>query len=157
MAWRRAETVASAALHGAVMAAVGDATHFQTARAGPFAGLLKVAQVGAHVFYRVSTHSYASAIAHAAAAPAVAAANGRVRVEFASFRIAQASAAPDKPADAPVAIQAAVAVPTPVHQPVAPILAKGAPAAAVSADARKAADPAKVETGAATSPALTQS
>ena len=56
-AWRRSEQVASAALHGAVMAAVGDATHFQNARGGPFAGLMKVAQVGAHVFYRFGGHA----------------------------------------------------------------------------------------------------
>lgn len=53
-AWRRAERVAARALGGAVMAQVGGATHFHVARLSPewSPGLLKVAQVGAHVFYR---------------------------------------------------------------------------------------------------------
>ena len=61
-AWRRAQDVARAALHGAVMGAVGDATHFQTAHGGPFAGLLRVAQVGAHVFYRFAGHDGSTAM-----------------------------------------------------------------------------------------------
>ena len=64
VAWRRAQTIASSAMHGAVMTAVGDATHFQGARASPFAGLLKVAQVGAHIFYRFGGHAGASAMFH---------------------------------------------------------------------------------------------
>jgi spore germination cell wall hydrolase CwlJ-like protein len=53
-AWRRAERVAARALDGAVMAAVGNATHFHIAQISPGWGprLLRVAQVGAHVFYR---------------------------------------------------------------------------------------------------------
>ncbi len=53
-AWRRAESVAAKALDGQVMAEVGDATHFHVASSGSnfSAGLLKVAQIGAHVFYR---------------------------------------------------------------------------------------------------------
>jgi hypothetical protein len=64
-AWRRSEEVALAALHGSVMTAVGDATHFQSARGGAFAGLMKVAQVGAHVFYRFAGHAGAPAMFHA--------------------------------------------------------------------------------------------
>ena len=62
VAWRRAQTIASNALHGTVMAAVGDATHFQAARASAFAGLLKVAQVGEHIFYRFAGRSGAAAM-----------------------------------------------------------------------------------------------
>jgi hypothetical protein len=52
-AWRRAEQVAHRALSGAVMADVGRATQFQAARLGGWAnGLLKVAQIGEHVFLR---------------------------------------------------------------------------------------------------------
>ena len=69
VAWRRAQTIASAALHGAVMAAVGDATHFQTARSGSFAGLMKVAQVGAHVFYRFTGRAGATAMFRQAPSP----------------------------------------------------------------------------------------
>lgn len=55
-AWRRAREIAENALEGAVMAQVGTATHFHAARVGdPFGdGLKKVAQVGAHIFYRFS-------------------------------------------------------------------------------------------------------
>ena len=56
------------------MSAVGDATHFQAARASPLAGLLKVAQVGAHIFYRFGGHAGAPAMFHqtpgASSAPA---------------------------------------------------------------------------------------
>ncbi len=53
-AWRRAIKVAQRAIGGAVMAEVGDATQFQAARSGGWAGgLFRVAQVGAHVFYRL--------------------------------------------------------------------------------------------------------
>lgn len=53
-AWRRAEQVAAKALDGSVMASVGNATHFHVASLSPGWGprLLRVAQVGAHVFYR---------------------------------------------------------------------------------------------------------
>jgi spore germination cell wall hydrolase CwlJ-like protein len=57
-AWRRAESVAAQALDGQVMAEVGDATHFHVVGAGSnwSSGLLKVAQIGAHVFYRFGGH-----------------------------------------------------------------------------------------------------
>lgn len=51
-AWRRAEQVAAKALDGSVMAEVGNATHFHVSRLNPGWNLLKVGQVGSHVFYR---------------------------------------------------------------------------------------------------------
>jgi spore germination cell wall hydrolase CwlJ-like protein len=53
-AWRRAQTIASRALDGFVMAEVGSATHFHTLNVAPLWGprLMRVAQVGMHVFYR---------------------------------------------------------------------------------------------------------
>ncbi|MEO6376639.1 MAG: cell wall hydrolase [Caulobacteraceae bacterium] len=54
-AWRRAREIAQNALQGAVMAQVGTATHFHAARVGdPGWGerLAKVAQIGAHIFYK---------------------------------------------------------------------------------------------------------
>ncbi len=53
-AWSRAERVAARALNGFVMAEVGNATHFHTINVSPFWGprMLRVAQVGLHVFYR---------------------------------------------------------------------------------------------------------
>jgi spore germination cell wall hydrolase CwlJ-like protein len=54
-AWRRAEEVAAHALAGFVMPAIGESTHFHVAGAQPGwgRGLLRVAQVGLHVFYRL--------------------------------------------------------------------------------------------------------
>jgi spore germination cell wall hydrolase CwlJ-like protein len=54
-AWTRAQQIASRALSGGVMAAVGNATHFHTLSVAPAWGpnLLRVAQVGLHVFYRL--------------------------------------------------------------------------------------------------------
>jgi len=53
-AWRRAEAVAAHALAGAVMAQVGKATHFHAVDMGaPWSqDMIRVAQVGMHVFYR---------------------------------------------------------------------------------------------------------
>ena len=53
-AWRRAETVAARALSGVTVASVGKATHFHAARLGTVwaEGMIRVAQVGLHVFYR---------------------------------------------------------------------------------------------------------
>lgn len=53
-AWNRAQKVASRALAGTVMSEVGSATHFHTTGVAPNWGprLMRVAQVGMHVFYR---------------------------------------------------------------------------------------------------------
>lgn len=53
-AWRRAQAVAADALSGAVMATVGNATHYHNLTVSPNwgASLLRVAQVGSHQFYR---------------------------------------------------------------------------------------------------------
>ncbi len=80
-AWRRAEQVAARALTGFVMPSVGNATHFHAVGVQPGwgPGLMKVAQVGLHVFYRFGGFSSRSAhfdnesdsaVADNAAAPA---------------------------------------------------------------------------------------
>ncbi|HEX6860516.1 MAG TPA: cell wall hydrolase [Caulobacteraceae bacterium] len=53
-AWSRARDVAAKALAGAVAANIGNATHFHTINVSPHWGpnLLRVGQVGLHVFYR---------------------------------------------------------------------------------------------------------
>ncbi|MGA0546495.1 cell wall hydrolase [Brevundimonas sp. VNH65] len=53
-AWNRARTVASAALSGSVFAPVGNATHFHTTAVSPSwrNALVRVNQVGQHLFYR---------------------------------------------------------------------------------------------------------
>jgi spore germination cell wall hydrolase CwlJ-like protein len=54
VAWDRAQNVAARALSGTVMGSVGNATHFHTINVQPGWGpnLLRVAQVGLHVFYK---------------------------------------------------------------------------------------------------------
>lgn len=53
-AWRRAREVAAKAMGGYVMAEVGNATHFHTTGVAPGwrNHLMRVAQVGTHIFYR---------------------------------------------------------------------------------------------------------
>lgn len=53
-AWRRAQKVAERALGGHVMGQVGNATHFHTVNVSPGWGprMVRVQQVGLHVFYR---------------------------------------------------------------------------------------------------------
>lgn len=52
--WARARAVASAALNGTVVAAVGTATHYHTDWVAPYWAprLSKVVQIGTHIFYR---------------------------------------------------------------------------------------------------------
>jgi spore germination cell wall hydrolase CwlJ-like protein len=67
-AWDRARSVASRALGGYVMNEVGGATHFHVASLGAVwgGGMVKIAQVGQHVFYGFSGRR--GAIAHDVAA-----------------------------------------------------------------------------------------
>lgn len=53
-AWKRAERVAARALGGYVMPEVGNATHFHTTQVAPGWGprMIRVGQVGMHIFYR---------------------------------------------------------------------------------------------------------
>lgn len=107
-AWRRSKTVASRALHGGVMASIGEATHFQTVRSGAFAGLLKVAQIGAHAFYRFAGHAGSDSMFHQAPAPshgglvtAEIKVDGGAQTRAQSGHVVVASLAP--PSDAPQA------------------------------------------------------
>ncbi|MGE5567328.1 MAG: cell wall hydrolase [Parcubacteria group bacterium] len=54
-AWRESRRIAQRALAGAVVANIGNATHFHTLGVNPGWGsnLMRVAQVGYHVFYRM--------------------------------------------------------------------------------------------------------
>jgi hypothetical protein len=95
-AWEQARRVAARALSGVVLRDVGKATYFHTADVAPQWGpsMLRVAQVGLHVFYKLNPHG----------APAAADDDGEA--EFASraapaqqLRLAAAVVAP-APADA---------------------------------------------------------
>jgi spore germination cell wall hydrolase CwlJ-like protein len=63
-AWNRAERVASRALDGVSISQIGKATHFHTTSVSPEWGtkLLRVAQVGLHVFYRFGSGTYVPAL-----------------------------------------------------------------------------------------------
>ncbi|MFZ4067362.1 MAG: cell wall hydrolase [Phenylobacterium sp.] len=70
-AWSVARHIASRALAGAAMTAVGDATHFHTIHVTPgwSDDLLRVTQVGLHVFYRIGQPSPRTALAQATPEP----------------------------------------------------------------------------------------
>ena len=140
-AWRQAERVASKALDGFVMARVGNATHFHVARLSPVwsAGLTKIAQIGAHIFYKFGGHKGAAAsftetaelsadLPTALPAPTT---NKPVYASLALSLPAPSQAAPaESPAPAPVKAATQEAKPAP------------APAAATAAQA-KPEEPAK--------------
>ena len=58
-AWDRARKIAARAMSGVVLADVGSATHFHTTGVSPVWGprMLRVSQVGLHVFYRFNPHA----------------------------------------------------------------------------------------------------
>jgi spore germination cell wall hydrolase CwlJ-like protein len=60
-AWTRARRIAERALSGVALADIGKATHFHTTGVQPDWGpqMLRVAQVGLHVFYRFNPHASA--------------------------------------------------------------------------------------------------
>lgn len=70
-AWSQARRIATRALAGAVMTAVGDATHFHTVHVSPdwSRDLREVAQVGLHIFYRKDRASGDVTLAGASDAP----------------------------------------------------------------------------------------
>jgi spore germination cell wall hydrolase CwlJ-like protein len=135
MAWRRARTVAARALGGFVMQEVGNATHYHVAGLGAVwgAGLMRVAQIGAHVFYKFSGRGIVQAVAHPTApdnlvAPPDAAdkpvyANGQPSVDGgASPKLILASATTAPPA------QPGIAPPAEAATAEKPRAAAGAPA-----------------------------
>ncbi len=73
-AWSRARTIASGALSGSVYAGVGNATHFHTTGVSPTwrNSLIRVNQVGSHLFYRFGGRSGSSASFTYAASPSTA-------------------------------------------------------------------------------------
>jgi hypothetical protein len=60
-AWDRARRIAEQALAGVQVAAVGNATHYHTVDVDPYwrPTMLRIAQVGLHIFYRTNPHSAA--------------------------------------------------------------------------------------------------
>ena len=139
-AWNRAREVASAALSGAVYAEVGNATHFHTTGVSPGwrNSLVRVGQVGDHLFYRFGGRSgsrgsfaYAARPAGESEAPRLIQASldptGPVRDAGAvaySLLVSQehgeAAAAPAAPASAPVIVTPASTVEAPPAASTAP-------------------------------------
>lgn len=92
-AWDRARRVAADALDGHVLASIGNATHFHVASLGNIwsTGMLKVAQIGSHVFYRFGGAAGAPKMFHAEAQPSVAAATPPTRALAPSFTADEAA------------------------------------------------------------------
>ena len=173
-AWRRAQTVAQRALHGFVMAEVGSATHFHVAALSPGWGphLLKVAQVGAHVFYRFGARGAQAPTAASSAHPTEAApaqpvyaslslaplassvastvANSVVDAAAAGAELVMAATAPKALAAAHPATPEAAAPHAPPVEPAKPAAAATAPASSASPPA---AAPAAAATTASAAPA----
>jgi spore germination cell wall hydrolase CwlJ-like protein len=124
-AWRRAQAVAARALGGFVMAEVGDATHFHVVGLGGIWGgqLLRVARIGAHVFYQFAGRS------RLAATPvAYAAASGLTGRPVGAAVQADLDAAPDRVQPETPALMLAVAATIPAPAPAG----QGGPAGPVS-------------------------
>jgi spore germination cell wall hydrolase CwlJ-like protein len=149
-AWRQAEEIAARALDGAVMTTIGNATHFHTTGVSPGWGpqLLRVAQVGLHVFYRFGGHaggpgSFSAAPQHSAPGagedPNLVAADGGAptgQLILASATTPAPAQAPapntTMPSASPKTPPAAVDKPAAVAKPAAPESVSTAHPAAVS-------------------------
>ena len=111
-AWNRAQHVAASALSGTVMASVGNATHFHTTNVQPGWGpnLLRVAQVGLHVFYKFGRNvpmSYADGGPEMTAHPVFTsgpALGGPMTVAATDMRLASALVT-ESPSDAPAGLR----------------------------------------------------
>lgn len=128
-AWNRARDVASAALAGQAYSAVGSATHFHTTGVSPAwrNRLVRVSQVGSHLFYRFGGQNGSAAalsreIQASAAVP---------QVMQASMTSAPAAPQGPRPYVADEAEAKPVATPTVQIAPSAPAHAGGANAASV--------------------------
>ena len=144
-AWRRAERVASKALDGFVMAEVGNATHFHVSRLSPVwsARLMKVAQVGAHIFYRFGGRNGAGSAFKSEVQPSEAAPATNQPI-YASLALslptqapvdAGAAAKPAAPVEAKPVITPVVAAPATPAAQAKPSAAADEPAKAVSPQA----------------------
>ena len=132
-AWDRARHVAARALAGAVLADVGSATHFHTTGVSPAWGpqMLRVSQVGLHIFYRFNPRARPLQPSDVEQAVFVSSPQG---ADAPAPTLRLASALLVKPADAEAAIAASLASPPPA-QSAPPADAKPAPAKPADAPA----------------------
>lgn len=117
-AWTQARHIASRALAGAVMTAVGDATHFHTVHVTPgwSREFRQVAQVGLHIFYRTGRAQAGTILAEAPQAPPAA-----------DLRVAEARLVSGPPAD-PVEVVETAPAPLQAETSPAEAAAAGSPA-----------------------------
>jgi len=133
-AWNRARDIAGKALSGAVYAPVGNATHFHTTAVSPGwrGSMIRVTQVGQHLFYRFGGRSGSTGAFSYAARPSVDADAPRLiqasmdptgpmleagAVAYTMLTAQDSAAAPATPAPAPA--PAAPAPPAPPQPPAA--------------------------------------
>jgi spore germination cell wall hydrolase CwlJ-like protein len=146
-AWTRARKIAARAMSGVVLADVGKATHFHTTGVAPAWGprMLRVSQVGMHVFYRLNPHAARTLDAapqHAVFVNLPA----QAMAPTAPLRIATAMV--EKTLDATLATSAPhVTVPSPAPVTAKPVVAEAptaniGKASDVAAQARSASEPA---------------
>ena len=156
-AWNRAREVASAALSGAVEARVGNATHFHTTGVSPRwrTSLVRVSQVGDHLFYRFGGRSGSGAAFTYAARPSTDAdtpqlvqasldPSGAVRDAGAiayNLLVAQEGRTPPAPVEAAPPATPAPATPAAAPQMPAPAVKTAPPAASASLPAPVTATP----------------
>ena len=139
-AWDRARAIATSALSGEVFGAVGNATHFHTTGVSPQwrNSLVRVSQVGDHLFYRFGGRSGSSAAFSYAAQRSTAAdtAPRLIQADLDTTRgpVAYEQVVSRETGAAPAAAPAPVAAPAPAaSRPAAP---------AAAAPARRAPSPA---------------
>lgn len=129
-AWNRARKIAARALAGTMDNEVGSATHFHTINVSPGWGprLLRVAQVGMHIFYRFGRHGAASGFAPSQLptvddiAPSEIAsltADGRPPVVYAASALGRLEAASTTPAAPGMGGPVGAAVTEPASAPIA--------------------------------------
>ena len=137
-AWNRAREVASAALSGAVYSRVGNATHFHTTAVAPRwrSALIRVGQVGDHLFYRFGGRAGSRAAFSYAAQPSA---------DAEAPRLVQASLDPTGPAREAGAIAYNLLLAQEGRAPAEP----SSPAAAASSQLAVAQPPAPAASGAA--------
>ena len=108
IAWRRSQDIAARALDGRVMAAVGNATYFHTASVTPDWSryLVRIGQVGGHLFYRFAGHDGAASMFNGAVEPSQApsAAPPAETPVYASLGPAAPAPAPQAKEPAPVSV-----------------------------------------------------
>jgi spore germination cell wall hydrolase CwlJ-like protein len=130
-AWKRAQRVAAHALSGTVMSEVGAATHFHTTGVAPGWGprLLRVAQVGMHVFYRFGGRSGAPDAFSRTPRPSTA--DELPDVTLASLSTGQMAGMTADNKSAPIQLASALVISSPA-QPAAAPGGMGGPLGAVS-------------------------